>query len=68
MAPATVGGADAGSRPQFTTEVAEVDATCAELVACGVMLLKPHARRPGLRHLCQRDRPTRPGESRCARS
>ncbi|MDQ1555535.1 MAG: lactoylglutathione lyase, partial [Actinomycetota bacterium] len=39
IAPAVVAPADSGARFQFTIEVDDVDATCAELVVRGVELL-----------------------------
>jgi lactoylglutathione lyase len=48
--PATVAGRDAGSRMQFTIEVDDVDATCAELAERGVKLLNgPMDRTWGIR-------------------
>jgi lactoylglutathione lyase len=46
IAPATVAAADAGSRMQFTLEVDDVDATCAELATRGVKLLNGPMDRP----------------------
>ena len=46
VAPATVGGADAGVRAQFTIAVDDVDAKCAELAALGVELLNGPIDRP----------------------
>jgi catechol 2,3-dioxygenase-like lactoylglutathione lyase family enzyme len=48
--PALVGGRDAGSRMQFTLEVDDVDAMCAELATRGVKLLNgPIDRHWGIR-------------------
>jgi catechol 2,3-dioxygenase-like lactoylglutathione lyase family enzyme len=44
--PAAVAGPDAGSRLQLTIEVADVDATCAELARRGVTLLNGPMDRP----------------------
>ena len=56
IAPATVGGRDAGSRVQFTIEVDDVDAMCAELVSRGVELLNGPIDRPwGIRTASFRD-------------
>lgn len=56
IAPATVGGPDAGSRLQLTIPVDDVNATCAELVARGVELLNGPMDRPwGVRTACFRD-------------
>jgi Lactoylglutathione lyase and related lyases len=44
--PATVGGRDAGTRMQFTLEVDDVDAMCAELATRGVKLLNGPIDRP----------------------
>jgi catechol 2,3-dioxygenase-like lactoylglutathione lyase family enzyme len=44
--PALVAGRDTGSRFQFTIEVDDVDATCADLVARGVKLLNGPLDRP----------------------
>lgn len=50
IAPATVGGADAGARAQLTIWVDDADATCAELGDRGVQLLNGPLDRPwGLR-------------------
>jgi catechol 2,3-dioxygenase-like lactoylglutathione lyase family enzyme len=46
IAPATVAGADAGSRFQFTLDVDDVDATCAILAERGVILLNGPMDRP----------------------
>lgn len=54
--PAPVGGADAGSRFQFTIDVPDVDATCAELARRGVTLLNGPIDRPwGIRTASFRD-------------
>ncbi|HEX5014133.1 MAG TPA: VOC family protein [Candidatus Limnocylindrales bacterium] len=44
--PARVGGPDAGARMQFTINVEDVDATCAELARRGVALLNGPIDRP----------------------
>jgi len=44
--PAPVGGRDAGARMQFTIEVEDVDAMCAELATRGVTLLNGPIDRP----------------------
>ena len=46
IAPAAVAGREAGSRLQFTIEVDDVDAMCAELAARGVTLLNGPMDRP----------------------
>lgn len=46
IAPATVGAASAGSRAQFTIDVEDVDATCAELMSRGAKLLNGPMDRP----------------------
>ena len=46
IAPAPVAGREAGSRLQFTIEVDDVDAMCAELAARGVTLLNGPMDRP----------------------
>jgi catechol 2,3-dioxygenase-like lactoylglutathione lyase family enzyme len=46
IAPATVAGPEAGSRMQFTVEVEDVDAACAELQSRGVQLLNGPMDRP----------------------
>jgi catechol 2,3-dioxygenase-like lactoylglutathione lyase family enzyme len=46
IAPAPVGGADAGARFQFTLSVDDVDAMCADLAARGVQLLNGPIDRP----------------------
>ncbi|MFF2243600.1 VOC family protein [Arthrobacter sp. NPDC058130] len=54
--PAAVGGADSGARMQFTIEVDDVDAMCAELSRRGVELLNGPMDRPwGIRTACFRD-------------
>jgi catechol 2,3-dioxygenase-like lactoylglutathione lyase family enzyme len=54
--PARVATADAGSRVQFTLEVDDVDATCAELARRGVDLLNGPLDRPwGVRTASFRD-------------
>ncbi len=54
--PALVGGHDAGSRMQFTLEVDDVDAMCAELATRGVKLLNGPIDRPwGIRTACFMD-------------
>jgi catechol 2,3-dioxygenase-like lactoylglutathione lyase family enzyme len=56
IAPAEVGHRDAGSRLQLTITVEDVDATCAELVNRGVVLLNGPMNRPwGIRTACFRD-------------
>jgi lactoylglutathione lyase len=56
IAPATVAPPEAGSRLQFTIQVDDVDALCAELTARGVELLNGPIDRPwGLRTACFRD-------------
>lgn len=56
IAPAVVAPHAAGSRMQFTIEVDDVDAMCAELVARGVELLNGPIDRPwGLRTASFRD-------------
>jgi catechol 2,3-dioxygenase-like lactoylglutathione lyase family enzyme len=56
IAPATVAAREAGSRVQFTIEVDDVDATCAELAARGVELLNGPMDRPwGIRTASFRD-------------
>jgi catechol 2,3-dioxygenase-like lactoylglutathione lyase family enzyme len=44
--PAAVAAPEAGARQQFTIEVADVDATCAELAKRGVQLLNGPMDRP----------------------
>ena len=46
IAPAAVGGREAGTRFQFTIEVDDVDAMCAELASRGVELLNGPMDRP----------------------
>ena len=46
IAPAAVGGADAGARFQFTLGVDDVDAMCARLQSLGVELLNGPVDRP----------------------
>jgi catechol 2,3-dioxygenase-like lactoylglutathione lyase family enzyme len=54
--PATVAIGDAGSRAQFTIDVDDVDAMCAELATRGVELLNGPMDRPwGVRTACFRD-------------
>jgi catechol 2,3-dioxygenase-like lactoylglutathione lyase family enzyme len=54
--PATVASAEAGARLQFTIEVDDVDAMCAELSRRGVELLNGPMDRPwGIRTACFRD-------------
>ncbi len=54
--PATVAAPEAGSRIQFTIEVDDVDATCAELARRGVELLNGPMDRPwGVRTASFRD-------------
>lgn len=56
IAPATVAPSDAGSRLQFTMQVNDVDAVCAELAARGVELINGPMDRPwGIRTACFRD-------------
>ncbi|MEO8250988.1 MAG: VOC family protein [Chloroflexota bacterium] len=56
IAPATVASRDAGSRFQFTLEVDDVDAKCADLVARGIELLNGPMDRPwGIRTASFRD-------------
>jgi catechol 2,3-dioxygenase-like lactoylglutathione lyase family enzyme len=56
IAPAPVGGPDAGARYQFTITVDDVDATCAELVKRGVKLINGPMDRPwGIRTACFAD-------------
>jgi catechol 2,3-dioxygenase-like lactoylglutathione lyase family enzyme len=56
IAPAAVGRPDAGSRLQFTINVDDVDATCAELTRRGVELLNGPMDRPwGIRTATFRD-------------
>ncbi|SDK82917.1 Catechol 2,3-dioxygenase [Arthrobacter sp. ov407] len=54
--PAAVASADSGARMQFTIEVDDVDAMCAELSRRGVELLNGPIDRPwGIRTACFRD-------------
>ena len=54
--PVVVGGAAAGPRAQFTIDVDDVDAMCAELVARGVRLINGPMDRPwGVRTACFAD-------------
>ena len=54
--PATIASPDSGSRAQFTIEVDDVDATCAELAKRGVELLNGPIDRPwGVRTASFRD-------------
>ena len=56
VAPATVAGPDAGLRAVLTVEVADVDATCADLAERGVDLLNGPMDRPwGVRTASFRD-------------
>ena len=56
IAPATVASPDAGARMQFTIDVDDVDAICAQLTARGVTLLNGPIDRPwGIRTACFRD-------------
>ncbi len=56
IGPAPVAGPDAGARVQFTIEVDDVDATCADLAARGVELLNGPMDRPwGIRTAAFRD-------------
>lgn len=56
IGPAPVASADAGARLQFTIEVDDVDAMCAELSRRGVELLNGPMDRPwGIRTACFRD-------------
>jgi catechol 2,3-dioxygenase-like lactoylglutathione lyase family enzyme len=56
IAPAAMGGRDAGARLQFTLTVDDVDAMCAELAARGVTLLNGPIDRPwGIRTACFMD-------------
>ncbi len=56
IAPAPVAGRDAGARIQFTLEVDDVDAKCAELAEHGVELLNGPMDRPwGIRTASFRD-------------
>jgi catechol 2,3-dioxygenase-like lactoylglutathione lyase family enzyme len=54
--PALVATREAGSRLQFTIEVDDVDAMCAELASRGVQMLNGPMNRPwGIRTACFRD-------------
>ena len=54
--PAAIASPDAGSRMQFTIEVDDVDATCAELARRGVELINGPIDRPwGVRTACFKD-------------
>jgi catechol 2,3-dioxygenase-like lactoylglutathione lyase family enzyme len=54
--PATIAPPEAGSRAQFTIDVDDVDAMCAELTRRGVELLNGPMDRPwGIRTACFRD-------------
>ena len=56
IAPARVGGADAGSRVQFAVVVEDVDALCVELKAKGVTIINGPADQPwGMRTACFAD-------------
>jgi catechol 2,3-dioxygenase-like lactoylglutathione lyase family enzyme len=56
ITPAPVAPADAGARFQFTLDVDDVDAMCAELTKRGVELLNGPMDRPwGIRTACFRD-------------
>jgi len=56
IAPAPVAPPEAGARAQFTIQVDDVDALCAELTARGVELLNGPLDRPwGIRTACFRD-------------
>ena len=56
IAPAAVASRDAGARAQFTINVDDVDATCAELTSRGVELLNGPMDRPwGIRTASFRD-------------
>lgn len=56
IAPAAVAPPDGGSRTQFTIDVDDVDATCAQLTARGVTLLSGPIDRPlGIRTASFRD-------------
>lgn len=56
VGPATVGEADSGPRMQFTIQVDDVDAMCAELARRGVQLLNGPMDRPwGIRTASFRD-------------
>jgi catechol 2,3-dioxygenase-like lactoylglutathione lyase family enzyme len=56
IGPAAIASPDAGSRFQFTLDVDDVDATCAQLQARGVQLINGPMDRPwGIRTACFRD-------------
>jgi catechol 2,3-dioxygenase-like lactoylglutathione lyase family enzyme len=56
IGPAAVAPPEAGARAQFTLEVDDVDAMCAELTARGVELVNGPMDRPwGIRTACFRD-------------
>jgi catechol 2,3-dioxygenase-like lactoylglutathione lyase family enzyme len=56
IGPAPVAPPEAGARAQFTLEVDDVDAMCAELTARGVALVNGPLDRPwGIRTACFRD-------------
>lgn len=56
IGPAVVGARDAGSRMQFTLDVDDVDAMCAQLTARGVTLINGPMDRPwGIRTACFAD-------------
>ena len=56
IAPAAVGGSEAGARYQFTITVDDVDATCAELIERGAKLINGPMDRPwGIRTACFAD-------------
>ena len=56
IGPALVAGPEAGSRMQFTIDVDDVDATCAELAKRGVKLINGPMDRPwGIRTACFAD-------------
>ncbi len=56
IGPAPVAAGDSGARAQFTIEVDDVDATCAELTRRGVELLNGPIDRPwGVRTACFSD-------------
>lgn len=56
VGPAAVGGPDAGVRAQFTLDVDDVDARCAELTGRGVSLINGPIDRPwGIRTACFAD-------------
>jgi len=56
IAPAAVGGSEAGARYQFTITVDDVDATCALLIERGAKLINGPMDRPwGIRTACFAD-------------